>query len=152
MPYIVFNELSLFFDNENAVKEIYSLVKDKYPSRNCEEVIKNNIEYAKKNCRNNNSDFSSYIRKAIENDYAANEKIENEEQAEDILEELTKLFHDKDRASRVYISIKNKYPDINHDELIKTNIQFARKKEKKLKMMFLGYLEETISKNLAGYR
>jgi hypothetical protein len=148
MPYIVFDELAMLFDSEDTAKSIYAIIKSKYSNRDCEELIKNNIEYAK--IHNKGDDLLTYLREAIENDYAAS-KSETAESDGTALDELTRLFYDEDRANRIYNHVKDTYPSIDCDELIRKNIEFAKQKEKRLKTMFLGYLEEAISKDLAGY-
>jgi len=161
MPYNLFNELTLFYDDEAAARKIYDVVKEKYPNKNAEELMKNNIEYAKRNTPKD-GDLVRFIQDAIENDYAGSVGADNTNSYngitvacdvadKTIIDELRNIFVDEERANEIYDSIKGQYASVNPDELIRANIEFAQKKEKKLGRTFLRYLEDVILKNSAGY-
>jgi hypothetical protein len=149
--------LELFFDSEVA-EEIYAIVRNKYPNHNCEDIIKANIEFAKRNipenCDDNGEILIAFIRKAIEDDLAGTAAIQNPAKIvieKTIIDILIEIFIDEQRANKIYDNVKMKYLNANCDELIKVNIEFAKQKEKKLKTAFPEYLEYAILKNLAGY-
>jgi hypothetical protein len=157
MPYIVREELELFFGNDVA-EEIYTTVQNKYPNHNCEDIIKANIEFAKRNIPENSDDdgeiLIAFIRKAIENDLSGTTAIQSSAKTtaeKTIIDSLIEIFVDEQRASKIYNNVKTKYPNTNCDEFIKVNVEFAKQKEKKLKTAFPEYLEYAILKNLAGY-
>jgi len=156
MPYNVLNELMLFSEKESDVNEIFTFVKEKYPNNNAEKIIKENIEYVKRNgarlgVQDNN--IAKVMREAIINNYAdtGTDSAYTVTSAANIIDELLEFFVDKERVCKIYNNVKYQYPDINPDEFIRVNIEFAKKKEKKLKTMFLKYLEDVILKNSAGY-
>ena len=69
--YYAIEELSQLFNSEKAAQQIIEYVKEKYPSYDCEELIKENIEYAKRDkSKKQVYSFLGYTRSAIENDYA----------------------------------------------------------------------------------
>jgi len=148
MPYTVFDELSITFDADTA-KEIYAYVAANYPDQDRETFIWANMDFVKRTFNSKIPDFLEYIWEAIKNNYAAADRVE--EPNKPILDVLVELFYDKDRASKIYSNVQNNYSNLNFDELIRANIDFAKKKQKKLGVRFLPYLQEAIEKNMAGY-
>jgi len=150
MPYTMFDELKITFDEDTA-KEVYTYTASQHPNQDCETVILANMDFVKRNFDSSkHHDFLEYLYEAIKNDYAAASK-ESVEQKKPVLDVLTELFYDKERAEKIYRQIQTKYEGVDYDELIKANINFARKKEKKLGVGFLPYLQDAIEKNMAGY-
>jgi len=150
MPYTMFDELKITFDEDTA-KEVYTYTVSQYPNQICETIICANMDFVKRNFDSSkHHDFLEYLYEAIKNDYAAACK-EDAELNKPVLDILTELFYDKERAEKIYRQIQAKYEDIDYDGLIRANINFAKKKEKKLGVRFLPYLQDAIEKNMAGY-
>jgi len=87
MEYDVFDELTQIFNSTKTATEIINAAKEKYTYFDFEDLIKENIEYAKRSQKSVHN-FFGYLRMAIENDYAgyearfqkaAQEQIEAEE-------------------------------------------------------------------------
>ncbi|GBU21210.1 hypothetical protein R80B4_01099 [Fibrobacteres bacterium R8-0-B4] len=148
MPYTMFDELTVTFDEATA-KEVYAYVTAEYPGQDAETLIWENVDFVKRTFDSSkHRDFLEYVWEAIKNNHAAAGK-QKEESIKPVLEILTELFYDKERAEKIYCQVQNKYADC--DELIRANIDFAKKKEKKLGIRFLPYLQEAIEKNAAEY-
>jgi len=146
----MFDELAITFDEDTA-KEVYTYVTAQYPDKDKEAIIWANMDFVKRNFESSkHHDFLEYLWEAIKNNYAAADE-KKEESSKSALDILTELFYDKGRAEQIYRQIQNKYTDIDYIGLIRANVDLAKKKEKKLGVRFLPYLQEAIEKNMAGY-
>ena len=83
--YFAQDELTQLFNSEKTALQIIEYVKNKYPDYDCEELIKENIECAKRDkTRKQVYSFLGYTRSAIENDYAGyTKKVDEEKQRHD---------------------------------------------------------------------
>jgi len=67
--YNVFDELTQLFNSVDVAAKIFNSAKAKHTNFDFKELIKDNIEYAKRN-QKNAKNFLGYLRTAIDNDYA----------------------------------------------------------------------------------
>jgi len=150
MAYTMLDELTITFDAETA-EEIYAYVAANYPKQEREAFIWDNMDFVKRTFNSSvHSDFLEYLWAAIKNNYAGASGVGGGSE-KTTLEILIDLFCIEDRAQKIYDNVKKRYPNLNCDELIKVNIDFAKKKQKTLGSRFIPYLQEAIEKDMAGY-
>lgn len=81
--YNVFDELAQLFNSVDVATKIFDNAKNKHTSFDFRELIRENIEYAKRN-QKNAKNFLGYLRTAIDNDYAGYEAKLKKEALEQI--------------------------------------------------------------------
>jgi hypothetical protein len=120
--YIAKDELTQICNSEKIADQIIDYVRDKYPGIDHDEMIKENIEYDKKNKEKKKiKSFVGYTRSAIENDYAqyckkvkdtpdstSNPKEENDKYS-GILEYEIRLIRAEKYFSQLPTNIKEHY-------------------------------------------
>jgi len=68
----------------------------------------------------------------------------------DVFDELTQLFNSVEVATKIFENIKNKHTYFDFKDLIRENIEYAKRSQKNAKN-FLGYLRTAIENDYARY-
>jgi len=94
------------------------------------------------------------VQEVMELDMGAEDDLENPfilgKTDYDVFDELTQLFNSVDVATKIFNIAKTKYTNFDFKELIKDNIEYAKRNQKNAKN-FLGYLRTAIDNDYAGY-